>query len=146
MSISLHTIKPFAGSRKKRKIVGRGLGSHGTYSGRGQKGQRARSGGKKGLELLGMRRMLLGIPKVRGFKSHKPKKAVVNVRDLDKKFKDGDIVTPEKLKAVGLLNKIDQGIKILGDGEIKKRLIIKGCLVSKSAKEKIEKAGGMIKL
>ena len=65
MSLALHTIKPFSGSKKKVKRVGRGLGSRGTYSGRGQKGQKARSGGKKGLKLMGIRRLLLSTPKIR---------------------------------------------------------------------------------
>lgn len=142
--IALHTIKPFPKSKKPRKRVGRGFGCHGTYSGRGQKGQRARSGGKKGLRLLGIKKMLLGIPKKRGFRSPYPKAAVVNVGVLDQKFKDNDIITPLILQKAKLIDKIKAGVKILGDGELNKKLIIHGCAVSKSAKEKIEKAGGTI--
>ncbi len=143
--LTLHTIKSFRGSKKARKRVGRGFGCHGTYSGRGQKGQRARSGGKKGLKLKGVKRMLLGIPKMRGFHSHYPKMEVVNVGDLDKKFKEGDIINPQALLKMKLVDRIKEGVKILGDGEISKKLVIKGCAVSKSAKEKIEKAGGTVK-
>jgi large subunit ribosomal protein L15 len=143
--LTLHTIKPFPKSKKPRKRVGRGLGSHGTYSGRGQKGQRARSGGKKGLKLKGIKKMLLGIPKMRGFRSPYSKETVVNVGFLDKKFKENDIVTPQALLESKLIDKINVDVKILGDGEITKKLVIKGCAVSRSAKEKIEKAGGIIK-
>lgn len=146
MTLTLYKIKPFSKSRKKVKRVGRGLGSKGTYSGRGQKGQRARSGGKRGLKLLGIKKLLLSTPKLRGFKSPYPKMTIVKVLNLDKKFKDGEIVSPQTLLARGLISKIKRGVKILGDGEIKKKLIIEGCVVSKSAKEKIEKAGGKIKL
>lgn len=144
MSLTLHTIKSFPKSRKKTKRVGRGLGSTGTYSGRGQKGQKARSGGRKGLKLKGLRKMLLSFPKVRGFKSMYAKTAVVNVSDLEKKFKDGDKITPELLKKVALISDFSAGVKILGDGEATKKLIIERCAVSASAKEKIEKAGGKI--
>jgi large subunit ribosomal protein L15 len=144
MSLTLHTIKPFSKSRKKRKRIGRGLGSGGTYSGKGQKGQRARSGGRKGLKLKGLKQMLLGIPKVRGFKSPYLKMAVVNLGDLDKKFKDGDKVTPQILKKTGLVNNIENGVKILGKGEMTKRAIFEGFSFSVSAKDKIEKVGGKI--
>ena len=144
MSLTLHTIKPFSKSKKKSRRVGRGLGSRGTYSGRGQKGQRARSGGRKGLKLKGIKKMLLGIPKVRGFRSPYQKMAVVNISDLDKNFKDGDKVTPETLREAGLIDKIEAGVKILGDGELKKKMVIEECAISRSAREKIEKAGGKI--
>jgi len=90
MPLTLHTIKPFSGSKKKVKRVGRGLGSTGTYSGRGQKGQRARSGGRGGLKLLGMKRIILATPKLRGFKSPYPKMVAVNIGDLEKKFNEVD--------------------------------------------------------
>ncbi|MFA5413320.1 MAG: 50S ribosomal protein L15 [Patescibacteria group bacterium] len=144
MALTLHTIKPFAGSKKKVKRVGRGLGSTGTYSGRGQKGQKARSGGKKGLKLLGMRRIIMSTPKLGGFKSPYPKMVAVNIKDLEKKFNDGERVTPKTLLEKGLVGKIGVEVKILGSGEMKKKLTIAGCAVSASAKEKIEKAGGKI--
>ncbi|MFA5128908.1 MAG: 50S ribosomal protein L15 [Patescibacteria group bacterium] len=144
MALTLHTIKSSSGSRKKVKRVGRGLGSTGTYSGRGQKGQRARSGGRKGLKILGMRRIIMSTPKLRGFNSPYPKMIAVNVKDLEKKFNDGERVTPKTLLEKGLVGKMKVAVKILGSGEIKKKLIIKDCSVSGSAKEKIEKAGGKI--
>jgi len=144
MSLTLNTIKPFPKSKKRVKRVGRGLGSKGTYSGRGQKGQRARSGGKKGLKLKGLKKMLLGIPKVRGFRSPYDKMSVVNVEDLDKKFNDGDKVTPQALLEKKLTDKIKVGVKILGKGELNKKLFIEGCSFSKRAKEKIEKVGGKL--
>lgn len=145
MALTLHTIKPFSGSKKKVKRVGRGLGSTGTYSGRGQKGQKARSGGRKGLKLLGMKRIIMSTPKLRGFKSHYPKMTAVNVGDLEKKFNDGERVTPKTLLEKGLVGKIKAMVKILGEGELKKKLTIVDCAVSASAKEKIEKAGGAIR-
>lgn len=144
MALTLHTIKPFPNSRKKVKRVGRGLGSTGTYSGRGQKGQRARSGGRKGLKILGMKKIIMATPKLRGFRSPYPKMIAVNILSLDKKFKDGERVTPKTLLKKGLVGKMRVAVKILGNGDIKKKLIIEGCAVSKSAKEKIEKAGGKI--
>ena len=87
--LSLHTIKPNKGETKKRKRVGRGNASgHGTYSGRGQKGQRSRSGGKSGLKRKGMKQILLQTPKLRGFKSDKPKNQVINLVDINKNFKE----------------------------------------------------------
>lgn len=145
MPLTLHTIKPFSGSKKKVKRVGRGLGSTGTYSGRGQKGQRARSGGRKGLKLLGMKRIIMSTPKLRGFKSPYPKMIAVKISSLDKKFADGERVTPKTLLEKGLVGKMKVAVKILGDGELKKKLVIEGCAVSASAKEKIEHAGGTIK-
>ncbi len=144
MALTLHTIKPFSGSKKKVKRVGRGLGSTGTYSGRGQKGQRARSGGRKGLKLLGMKKIIMATPKLRGFKSPYSKMLAVNVGDLEKKFNDGARVTPKTLLEKGLVGKMKVLVKILGNGEIKKKLTIENCSVSESAKEKIEKAGGKI--
>ncbi|PIY78798.1 MAG: 50S ribosomal protein L15, partial [Parcubacteria group bacterium CG_4_10_14_0_8_um_filter_35_7] len=88
MSLSLHNLK--SRKRKKRKRVGRGNASgHGTYSGRGLKGQKSRSGGKKGLKLKGFKVIIQNIPKTRGFKSIHPKMEIVNTGDLEKKFKEG---------------------------------------------------------
>ncbi len=144
MSLTLHTIKSFPKSRKKVKRVGRGLGSTGTYSGRGQKGQRARSGGKKGLKLMGLKRLIQSTPKLRGFKSHYPKFAVVNLSNLEKKFKDGERVTPKTLLEKGLVGKMGERVKILGNGELKKKIVIEGCAVSESVRQAVEKSGGKI--
>lgn len=145
MPLTLYNLKPSSGAIKRRKRVGRGNASgHGTYSGRGQKGQRARSGGRKGLKLKGMRRRLLQIPKKRGFRSLYPKLAVVNVGALENKFPAGAEIAPAILKQRGLIEKDKIRVKILGDGALTKNFIIKHCAVSKSAKEKIEKAGGKV--
>ena len=145
MPLTLHTIKPTAGSRKKKKRVGRGDASgHGTYSCRGMKGQRSRSGGKSGLRLKGLKQNLLNIPKLSGFKSHKPKMAVVNLDILDKKFDDGEKVNPNVLLNKKIVKKLRGGIKILGNGEITKKIVVEKCQLSSGAKKAIEKAGGKV--
>ncbi|MCG2695559.1 50S ribosomal protein L15 [Candidatus Parcubacteria bacterium] len=140
MSLSLHTIKPAKGATKKRKRIGRGNASGtGTYSGRGLKGQKSRSGGKSGLKRLGMKMMLRTIPKKRGFKSDKPKNQVVNLADLNKHFKDSDEINPKNLLKAGLIGKIDLPVKILGTGELKlKNLKFSGVKMSDSVKMKLE--------
>lgn len=144
MSITLQNLKPFAGSKTKTKRVGRGNASgRGTYSGKGQKGQRARSGGRKGLTLFGLKKMLQSMPKKRGFKSMALRPAIVNLKDLGK-FESGSHVDPKFLLNKGLVRNIKNGVKILGDGELKAAVIISGCEVSASAKEKIEKVGGRV--
>ena len=143
MSLSLHSLQPKKG-KKTRKRVGRGLASKGTYSGRGLKGQRSRSGGKSGLRLRGIRAIMLNIPKSRGFKSMRPKAEVVNLDKLSKAFSDGAKVTPKAIMGKQLVSDNAKIVKILGDGEISIKLHIKDCKVSKTAREKIEKAGGSI--
>ncbi|MFH1890406.1 MAG: 50S ribosomal protein L15 [Candidatus Kuenenbacteria bacterium] len=143
MTLYLHTIKPTPGLRKKKQRVGRG-GKRGTYSGRGLKGQKARSGGKSGLKRRGMRQLMESSHKLRGFKSIHKKPEIVNLESLNDKFKDGDKITPIILRKKGLVDRINNGVKILGKGEIKVKLEISQCLASKSAKEKIEKAGGKV--
>ncbi|MEK9158915.1 MAG: 50S ribosomal protein L15 [Patescibacteria group bacterium] len=146
--MGLHNLNPKFGAKKKRKLLGRGNASgHGTYSTRGLKGQKARTGSKKGiLKRKGMRHLLLSIPKARGFKSIYFKPATVNLDELNKHFKDGEKVTPEELIKKGVLVQADvtAGVKILNNGELSKKLEINGCRVSAGAKEKIEKAGGSI--
>ena len=145
MTLSLHQLKPAPGSRHRRKRVGRGNASgHGTYSTRGQKGQRARTGGRPGLKRLGFKKILQGIPKNRGFNSPYNKKAVVNLDRLNDAFKDGAVVTPAELLKRGLINNVKNGVKILGQGKLTKKLIIERCLVSAAAKQEIEAAGGQI--
>lgn len=145
MTIGLHTIKPSKGSKKRVRRVGRGHGSgRGTTAGRGTKGQRARTGGRGGLKYFGMKNIVLSLPKKRGFKSLFTKPEILNIRDLDNAFKDGVEITPAVLKKGGLIKDVKR-VKILGDGEINKKLTVYGCQFSKSAKEKIEKAGGTVK-
>lgn len=140
MSLSLHTIKPAKGAIKKRKRVGRGNSSgHGTYSGRGLKGQKSRSG-VSGLKRLGMKKMLLQIPKKRGFKSNRPKNQIVKLVDINKNFKDGDKISPASLLKAGLVDTIKLPIKILGSGQFKVQgLLFEGVKMSKAIKEQAEK-------
>lgn len=141
--LSLSTIKPAKGSTRAIKRVGRGNASgHGTYSTRGMKGQRSRSG-VSGLKRLGMKPMLLNIPKSRGFKSITPKYAVINFTDLNKTFKDNAVVNVSILKRLGVIDVVGRGVKLLGNGELKiKGLVVKGLVASATARAEIEKQGG----
>lgn len=143
MTITLHNLQPKKGSKKLKKRVGRGLGSTGTTAGRGQKGQKSRSG-VGGLKRLGMKKTVLSTPKLRGFKSPHAKKGVINLSAIEKSFKAGDVLTPKKIEKSGLVREAKDGVKILGNGEITIAVKVQGCLVSKSAAEKILKAGGEI--
>jgi len=149
MALSLHTAQPFPSSRKKAKRVGRGLGSaHGAYSTRGIKGQRARSGGKSGLRRKGLQPIIRQIPKLRGFQSIHAKATCLNVDLLEKSFQSGATVSPDILARLGLVRVVNgrkPKVKILGMGELGKKLTIEGCDVSESARAKIEKAGGTVK-
>ncbi len=140
----LEDLKPSPGAMKDKKRRGRGPGSGlGKTSGRGHKGQKARGTSKvepwfEGGQTPIHRRL----PK-RGFKNiNKKHYAVVNVRTLEERFEEGEIVTPEVLLERGIIKKVMDGVKILGDGEITKPLTVKAHAFSKSAKEKIEKVGG----
>lgn len=145
MPLTLHTLKPAKGARHRPKRIGRGNASgHGTYSTRGQKGQRARAGGRRGLRRLGMRRLLLSIPKVRGFRSLKPRPRPINLSDLDRVLKAGDVVNRNRLIALGLARETEKFVKILGDGTITKAVTVRGIPMSASAREKITAAGGTI--
>lgn len=144
--MQIHQLKPIH-KNKKRKIVGRG-GSHGTYSGHGIKGQKSRAGRK--LEPM-IRIMIKRYPKLRGyrFKSLKAKPSVINIGIFEKNFKEGEMITPQILVEKGLIRRLGgktPAIKILGKGNLTKNLIIENCEVSKTAKEKIEKSGGAIKI
>jgi large subunit ribosomal protein L15 len=144
--MKLHELSPQAGSRKKRKIVGRGLGSgHGTYSTRGMKGQKARSGSKRRPGFEGGRTSLIRqIPKKRGFKSLHEKPEICNIEDLQKTFSDGEKITKENLVKSKLIKSTHATLKILGEGELTKKFTIEADEFSKSAEEKIKKAGGKI--
>lgn len=142
--VYIHELRPKKGSTHKKKRLGTGQGSgHGQTSTRGQKGQLARSGDPKRVDFAGGQMPLLRrIPK-RGFnnKIFKKEYEEVNLSTLEKYFNDGDQITPEVLKKKGIV-KTDLPVKILGEGEIKKKFIISANAFSKSAKEKIEKVGG----
>lgn len=143
MSDILSKLAPPPGSRKKPKRVGRGPGSGlGKTAGRGQNGQKSRSGGgiARGFE-GGQMPLHRRLPK-RGFKNPFRKEfAIVNVGSLDV-FKNGDVVDVEALMKKGLINKVYDGIKVLGKGELTKKLTVRAHLVSGGALEKITKAGG----
>ena len=143
--ITLSNLKPNKGSTHKRKRIGRGNASgHGTYATRGQKGQKSRSG-VTNLKRLGMKKMLLNLPKVRGFKSAKPKNQTVNLFDLNKYFKDGAKISPKTLVAAGLIEDANAIVKILGQGQLKvKKLEFISVKVSEGAKTQIEKNGGKV--
>ena len=139
MSLSLHTIKKSKGTLKKRKRLGRGNSSgDGNYSGKGMKGQKSRSG-VSGLKRLGMKKILKQTPKLRGFKSLKPKDQIVNIADLNNSFKDNDIVDIQSLFRKRLISKKNLGVKLLGNGELKlKNLKIKEEIkMSASVKKKL---------
>jgi len=145
MVITLSNLKSSKGAKRRKKRVGRGNSSgRGTYSGRGLKGQRSRSGGKSGLKARGIKGRLKNIPKLRGFKSPKPKKEVVNLKDLEINFENGAQINPKRLQKRGLVKNITNGVKILATGELTKNITVRGCSVSTSAKEKIEQAGGKV--
>jgi len=143
MAISLHNLSPRKGSKTTKKRVGRGLGSTGTTSGRGQKGQKSRAG-SGGYQRIGMKKLLLQTPKLRGFKSAKPKMAVVNLADIAGHFGAGELVTPETLAAKKLISTQKDGVKLLSEGEITVAIKVSGCSVSKVAAEKILAAGGEV--
>ena len=141
--MKLHDLAPVEGSNKASKRVGRGHGSGwGKTAGKGHKGQNARSGGgvKPGFE-GGQTRLARRIPK-RGFNNiFATNYATVNVSSLEK-FVDGTVVDTELLIAAGIIKDAQDGIKVLGNGELTKKLTVKAAAFSASAKEKIEKAGG----
>ena len=141
----LHDMKIPRGTRKRRKIVGRGRGSgHGKTSCRGQKGQMSRSGQwVVGASEGGQSRLVQRLPKV-GFRPHRP--VLYQVINLDRlnSFKAGTVVTADFLKSEQLISSRRKPFKILGVGEITKSITVQGGAVSKVAKEKIEKAGGKI--
>ena len=131
-------------SLKKKKRVGRGDGSgHGTTSGRGTKGQLSRSGGKTRIGFEGGQMPLQRrVPHLKGFKNLRKKVFnIVNVGDLEN-FKEGTTIDYKLLDKKGLIMKKDSPLKVLGNGELSKKLTVKANAFSGSASEKIEKAGG----
>lgn len=142
--MKLHELSPAKGSKTSVKRVGRGPASgQGKTAGKGHKGQKARAGysqrfGFEGGQMPLQRRL----PK-RGFNNIFAKEIVtVNVSDLEARFNDGDVVDAEALIKVGLIKKAKDGVKVLGNGELTKKLDVKVNAYSKAAKEKIEAAGG----
>ena len=141
--MQIHELVPAVDSTKARKRVGRGHGSgSGKTAGKGHKGQNARSGGGVRIGFEGGQMPLARrIPK-RGFNNiFRATYATVNVADLNK-FTDGTVVDAELLCASGLVKKVCDGVKILGEGELTAKLTVKAAKFTKTAAEKIEKAGG----
>lgn len=146
--MKLHELMQNAGAKQTRKRVGRGMGSGlGKTSGKGEKGQKARSGVSipatfEGGQLPLYRRL----PK-RGFSNaqFKIKYATINIEDLNR-FEDGTVVTPELLRETGLVKNQLDGIKVLGNGTLEKKLTVKANRFTKAAAEKIEAAGGKIEV
>lgn len=141
--MKLHELSPAPGSTKAAFRVGRGAGSgNGKTAGKGHKGQKARSGGgvRPGFE-GGQMPLQRRLPK-RGFNNIFAKKyVVVNLCDLNK-FEDGAVVDAQALKAAGIIKKELDGVKVLGNGELTKKLTVNAAKFSATAKETIEKAGG----
>ena len=141
--MKLHELKPAEGATSARKRLGRGIGSGlGKTSGKGHKGAKARSGGGKrpGFE-GGQMPLTMRLPK-RGFTNNFRKEYVaINVSRLEV-FDDGATVTPVELIEMGIIKKIGDGVKIMGDGELTKKLTVLATKFTASAKEKIEAAGG----
>lgn len=147
MVIKIHELAPAEGSKKKRKRVGRGPGSgHGKTSCRGHKGQNARSGGgtPPGFE-GGQMPLQRRVPK-RGFTNiFKKQYNIINVRDLNR-FEPDSSLDKESLIAAGLVKRQRDDVKLLGDGEISRALVIKVSKASQIARQKIEAAGGKIEV
>ena len=141
--MKLHDLKPAEGATTAQKRLGRGIGSGlGKTSGKGHKGAKARSGGGKrpGFE-GGQMPLTMRIPK-RGFTNiFRTEYVAINVSRLDV-FEDGSVVTPVELIEMGIIKKIEDGVKIMGNGEITKKLTVCANKFTASAKEKIEAAGG----
>ena len=146
--MKLHELEKNLGATHRKKIVGRGRGSGlGKTSGKGHKGQNARSGG--GVRAVfegGQTPLYRRLPK-RGFNNARFETvyAVINVSDLNR-FENGTVVTPALLKEVGLVNKELCGIKVLGNGTVEKKLTVQANKFSKTAKEKLEASGSKIEV
>jgi large subunit ribosomal protein L15 len=140
--IGLNTLSPAEGAKHRKKIVGRGESSgHGKTSGRGHKGQKARSGdGKMSYFEGGQMSIVRRTPK-RGHSISSERYEIVNLSSIETKFEAGAEITAESLKKAGIIKK-NGLIKVLANGELKKNFVVKVNAFSKTAKEKIEKAGG----
>ena len=142
--MKLHELSPKEGSVKEKFRKGRGAGSgNGKTAGKGHKGQNARSGGgvRPGFE-GGQLPLYRKLPK-RGFNNYRfgKKYSIINVQSLNK-FNDGEVVDSAALLAMGIINNVFDGVKVLGEGEVAKKLTVKAAVFTAGAKEKIEAAGG----
>src|SRR5687768_5671619 len=154
--VGLHSLKPAPGSRKERKRIGRGEGSGtGKTAGRGHKGAGARSGNKRRVRFEGGQNPIhMRMRKLRGptmkksmpFERFRTQTQPVNLRDLEARFDKGAEVTPALLRDAGLATRRAVPVKVLGQGELTKALTVHAHGFSKSAREKIEAAGGTCQL
>ena len=144
----IHDLKPNQGSTHSRKRLGRGPGSgHGTTAGRGMNGQKSRSGGgvKVGFE-GGQTPLYRKFPQKKGFRNINRKEfVVVNLYQLEE-FEAGQVITIESLQQRGFINKLKDGVKVLGDGELTKAITVQANKFSVSAEEKIKAAGGSVEV
>lgn len=137
--LSLNDIKRSKGATKNRKRVGRGNASgHGTYSTRGLKGQKSRSG-VSNLKRLGMRQQLLQTPKLRGFRSLQVKNQIVSVNNINSNFKDGDTVNPTSLVEKGLVKSVKKPVKVLGKEKLKVKVSFEEVAMSATLREQVAK-------
>jgi len=144
MVLKAETIKSGKRIKANTKRVGRGNGSgKGTYASRGLKGQRARSGGKSGLQQRGFKQSLQKVPKLRGFKSKQTKPEIITLAMLEKIAGD-EVITPFVLSKKRMISNPGVGVKVLASGILTKKVILKDCLATKKAVEMIEKAGGKL--
>ncbi|MFH0874266.1 MAG: 50S ribosomal protein L15 [Candidatus Komeilibacteria bacterium] len=146
--LGLHTLKKHPHSTHRKKRLGRGNASgHGSYSTRGQKGQRSRSGGKGGLKLKGIRGYLLRIPKTRGFKSSALRPVAISLNQLVAAFEAKEVITIKKLIDRGFISGASRvPIKIIGNTPIVKVLTVKTHFITPAAKAAIEAAGGSVEI
>jgi large subunit ribosomal protein L15 len=154
--VGLHSLKPAKGARKQRKRIGRGEGSGtGKTAGRGHKGAGARSGSKRRVRFEGGQNPIhMRMRKLRGptmkksmpFEKFRTRTQPVNLRDLEARFDSGAEVTPDSLREAGLATRRDVPVKVLGQGDLGKALTVHAHGFSKSAREKIEAAGGNCQL
>lgn len=144
--MKLENLSPAYGSKQSRKRIGRG-GKYSKTAGKGEKGQNARSGGGVRVGFEGGQLPLFRRLGKRGFNNTRfaTVYAIVNVSDLNR-FEDGTVVTPELLIETGLLKKQLDGVKVLGNGELTKKLTVRATSFSKTAKTKIESVGGTIEV
>ncbi|MFA5021625.1 MAG: 50S ribosomal protein L15 [Patescibacteria group bacterium] len=145
--LTLNNLRINKKAKKKTRRVGRGNASgRGTYSGRGMKGQRSRSGGKSGLKRRGLVNLLRNKPKLGGFRSLRPKMAIINIKQLDEIFENGELIYAKKLISKKLIKPSKSGLKVLGEGNLTKKFTVVANSFSDSAKAAITKAGGKVQL
>lgn len=147
MSIHLHTLSPAKGSKRPKHRIGRGnAAGQGTYSGRGLKGQKARSGGRGGLKLMGLKRTIMKLPKFKGQKPIEVPAVVLTVAQLNLLAQTSPIINKQAVVKAGYASKNVRSIKILGSGVVKSAVTVKGLEVSSGVQAAIAAAGGSVTL